>query len=151
MNKFTSAMAALAIVMSFVGCTVTTEDGEKKVDPVATGEIIGFTYLITKDELSDSDRETVENAYAIFTDVVNSDLDLSGESLNIKGMLFDKLDEEMDKPDQEARKAAIKLVITRIWSQVDAKYNIDLQIPTKQLAILKDVQQGIERGLGRGE
>jgi hypothetical protein len=150
MNKFTTAMAILAMIMFFVGCT-TTVDGEKKVDPVATGEIIGFTYLITKDELSDSDREVVEKAYAIFTDVVNSKFDLNGPSLNLKSMLFAKLDEEMDKPDQEAKKAAIKLVITRIWSQVDAKYDIDIQIPTKQLAILKDVQIGIERGLGHTE
>ena len=144
-------LVILATVFLLSGCLSTSlKDAASKIDPVDTGEIIGFTYLMTKEELSESNREAVEKAYAIFTDVVNSDVDLSGETIDLKGMLFDRLDKKMSDPEDAPKKAVIKLVISRYWNRVDAKYDIDVQIPTKQMAILKQVHLGIERGLGRG-
>lgn len=122
-----------------------------KVDPADTGEIIGFTYLLTKSELSEEDRQAVESAYAVFAQVAN--YTGSAENLDVKGLLFILIDDEMPADDESeiARKTAVKLIVNRYWSKVDGKFDLADRLPVEQLSILQQVYIGMERGLGRGD
>ena len=122
-----------------------------KIDPVDTGEIIGFTYLMTKNELSEEDRQAVESAYAVFAQIANYTGD--AEALDVKVMLFSLIDDKMPADDDSeiARKTAVKLIVNRYWNRVDVKFNLADRLPVEQLSILQQVYIGMERGLGRGD
>lgn len=139
---------SILLAMLITGCTSVDSEGNKEFDPVNTGEIIGFTYLMTKAELSESDRENVEKAYEVFTAIVTSDIDLS-VSVDLQALLYAELDKRIN--DSPETKVAIKVILSRYWDRVNTKYNVSLKLPADQLAIMKQVRLGIERGLGRGE
>lgn len=143
-----AVLAALAFTISIVGCT---PGGVKDVDidPVSTGEIVGFAYLMTKHELEEEDRQTIEKAYEIFADVAR--MTVTEDTTDLKGLLFNLIDEKMPEDDDRdiQRKVAVKIIINRYWTRVDVKYNISDLIPADQLSIIQQVYIGIERGLGR--
>jgi len=147
-------MKQLAIIcllaFTLVGCN-SIKETVKKADPTTTGEIIGFAYLLTKDELADNDRKNIEQAYAVFSEVVSRDAVEYSATVNVKEELFKALDRAMDKPEDQAKKAAIKIIVSTYWSKVNSEYSIDLKLPAEQLAILKQVHIGIERGLGKAQ
>lgn len=129
------------------GCvTQDPTSGKTKVDPVSSGEVIGYTYLLTKDQLSKQDQENIKAAYAIFSYVVNVSPDSAGK--DIKGQIFALIDEKIAKDQDPAKVAAIKLVVTIYWNKIQDKYNIEAMVPKEQLAMLHQVYIGIERGLG---
>lgn len=134
----------LSAVMLLAGCSTLGE----KVDPIATGEIIGFTYLITKDELDEEQREIVVKAYELFSEIVATEYaELNTDTL--KKELFRQLDKQFPNEEDLAKRTAIKLMANRYWNKLDAKYSISTLIPEQQLDMLKQVRLGIEQGLGR--
>lgn len=143
-------LATLLLVLSIVSCTTTNQTGERTVDPVATGQIIGLAYTLTKDKLEEGDRKNIEAAYAIFTDVANLITDQGGvDGDSIKYMLLAEVDGRIYGPDYEAKRAAVRAIINIYWDRIDAKYDIGSMLPSDQLYMLKQLQLGIEQGLGR--
>lgn len=136
---------SLIMVVFLASCT--TVDGTTKIDPVSAGEVIGFTYLLTKDELKETDRKSIELAYGIFAEIVNMPDDGVGSSDSVKALLFAVIDAKFDGKEKE--KAAVKMVVTLYWSRVDAKFKVDQMQTSEQMQVLKQVYLGIERGLGR--
>lgn len=152
MKVLLQIMIAALFAFTLTGCGLfTSEDGgDSKVDAVDTGEIIGFTYLMTKDELSQNDRENIEEAYHIFAKVANDDYNFD-EDIDFQSLLLQEIDSQMPGEENLKRRTAARIITMRYWNRVDAKYNINISVPTEQLAILQQVYIGIERGLGRGE
>jgi hypothetical protein len=140
----------ILLIALMVGCTATDPTtGKRKIDPIATGEIIGYTYLLTKDELKESDRKTIELAYAVFTEVVNEHSDIVQPNDSVKAILYAVIDAKFDDPSKEKQKAAVKAVVALYWSRVDSKFNVESMVSAEQMAVLKQVHIGIERALGR--
>ena len=129
----------IAVFSSMVlsGCTLNS------LDPIATGEVIGITYTLTKDQLNDTDRENIEAAYSVFCDLLEVEDKI--ENGNVKGILFVIVDEKID---DIAKRAAIKLVITLYWDKLQSNIDVDSMPYKDQIEVLKQVKIGIERGLG---
>lgn len=145
MKNFIMALPFTLMLMIVSSCSVLDKVEE---DPIATGEIIGFTYLLTKDELSTENREIVEKAYGLFSDIVSDEyVHMTNDTL--KNALFERLDRLYPDADDVAKRTAIKLMANRYWNKLDAKYNISSLIPDDQLDMLRQVRIGIEQGLGR--
>lgn len=133
----------LLLSLFLVGCTT---NEKVVVDPVSAGEVIGYTYLLTKDQLKEQDRQAIIIAYEVFTYVVN--LNQTSAGTDLKEEIFALLDEKFLKEEDEQKKAAIKAVVTVYWSRIQTKYNIEQMDPTEQLEVLRQVHIGIERALG---
>lgn len=127
----------ISVIFLVSGCTNTN------IDPVATGEVIGITYQLTKDQLNDGDRQTIEEAYSIFSMVLDT---YNGEQqADVKAILYLVADAKIEDP---AKRAATKLIITLYWNKLQTNINID-SLPLKdQIEVMKQVKIGIERGLG---
>lgn len=138
----------IAIVAFLVGCT-TVENGQTKVDPLATGEVIGYTYLLTKDELKDTDRQAIELAYSVFTDVIQEHGDIVKPNDNVKSLMLVVIDSKFDGPSKQKQKVAVKMIVSMYWDRLQTKYNIDSMVSSEQIAFLRQVHMGIERALGR--
>ena len=132
--------------MLLSACLVGCATNEKVVDPVSAGEVIGYTYLLTKDQLKEQDRQAIVIAYEVFTYVVN--LNQASAGTDLKEEIFALLDEKFLKEEDEQKKVAIKAVVTVYWSRIQSKYNIEQMVPTEQLEVLRQVHIGIERALG---
>jgi len=135
-NKFFMVCVITGMLL-VSGCATT------KLDPVATGEVIGITYQLTKDQLNDGDRQTIEEAYSIFSMVLDT---YNGEQqADVKTILYLVADAKIEDP---AKRAATKLIITLYWNKLQTNINID-SLPLKdQVEVMKQVKIGIERGLG---
>lgn len=133
------------LILTLAGCTNFTQTG----NPVDTGEIIGFTYLMTQQELSEGDRETIEDAYEVFVMVATANY--GDTTIDFKALLFSEIDKKFPADNEETvrQNVAAKLMVDRYWSQVDAEYGIDAMPFSDQLAVAQQVYIGIERGMGR--
>jgi hypothetical protein len=142
--KYIAAIFTGILALLGMGCS-----NLESVDPVETGEVIGFVYTMTKDELDEDHREAVEEAYAVFVEVVNN-FDENG-NIDLKQTLFNVLEEKFpgETGDNAQTKAIVKMIVNRYWDRVDEKYGITNRIPSEQIAIVRQVYIGIERGLGR--
>lgn len=143
-RKYLAMIVAGLVSVLGVGCSTL-----ESTDPVETGEVIGFVYSMTKDELDDDQREAVEEAYAIFAEVVNT-FEEDG-SIDVKQTIFKVMEEKFPgtEGDNAQTKAIVKLVVNRYWDRVDEKYGLSDRVPSEQIAIVRQVYVGIERGLGR--
>lgn len=139
MTKVMCIMFLLVVIgtMFLSGCTTI------KNDPVATGEVIGITYILTKDQLSETDRENIENAYHVFSEFLSISDQL--ENGDIKGQLYAILDLKVEDP---AKRAATKVIITLYWDKLVRDVNMESLVLHDQIEVLKQVKIGIERGLG---
>jgi hypothetical protein len=142
-------IVASILALALVGCKVGGTD--VKVDPVASGEIIGFAYTLTQDKLSTQDRKNIETAYTIFSEVANTDPNtlVQTASTGLEQVLLNAVAAKFPDPKDAAIKMATTLVIQSYWSQVDAKYALNIKPPVEQLAIMKQVYIGIQQGLGK--
>lgn len=124
-------------MMLVSGCTNTN------IDPVATGEVIGFTYQLTKDQLNDGDRKNIEEAYSILSVVLSTYND--EQQADVKSILYLVTDAKIEDP---VKRTAVKLVISLYWDKLQSNVNINSMSLHDQIEVLKQVKIGIERGLG---
>jgi hypothetical protein len=137
MIKKVCAVGVLSSVLLFTGCI------NSNLDPVATGEVIGVTYQLTKDQLNEGDRKNIEEAYSIFSTVLAT---YGGEQqADVKSILYLVADAKIEDP---SKRAAVKLVITLYWNKLQTNVNIDAMPLKDQIEVLKQVEIGIKRGLG---
>jgi len=140
-------LLACVLLSTMMGC-VTKDNltGEEHFDPLASGEVIGYTYILTKDQMSTQDLDNIKAAYSAFSYVAQLPPNMTGS--DIKVLLLETLDKEVSKTHDAKTVAAAKILVTMYWSRLQSKYNIDAMIPTEQLAMLRQVYIGIERGIG---
>ena len=136
-------LLSVVLVAVLAGCS------NLATNPVDTGEIIGFTYLMTQQELSEGDRETIEDAYEVFAKVAK--MKPEDTHIDFKIVLFNAIDKKFPVDDEETMRqnVAAKMIVRRYWSRVDTKFGIEGLPFSDQLAVAQQVYIGIERGMGR--
>lgn len=143
--KFKSLLICTIFTL-LMGCVTKDPSGNTKFDPASTGEVIGYAYILTKDQLNEQDLDNIKAAYAVFSYVVNVSPDSAGT--DIKAQIFALIDEKIAKHQDAQTVAAIKIVVNIYWNKLQSKYDIEAMTPTDQLAMLHQVYIGIERAIG---
>lgn len=137
MKKF---IGIALICASLVGCSIF----EKDVDPYTAGQIMGFTYVLTKEEMKEKDRKQLTKAYCAFEEVVTIEDPSAVAQNKIKERLFGEIDTQVE---DVAQREMVKAIVQMYWTKVDAEYKLEIAMPEKQLSILREVRNGIAQAI----
>lgn len=146
-NSFSALLLAAFIVGS--GCA--THPGDFGINPATTGNLVGFAYKITEDDLSSKEKRIAIHVYEIFSMVANASDRIIEKGITVKAAAHLALDQRFPSPDDASKKELVYKLIRVYWDRTNSKFSIAAKTAKEQLYIISQLRKGIENGLDIGE
>jgi len=138
-------IVCIMIGILLFGCA--TSPDQVGVSPLVAGQVAGFTYGVTENQLSLRKRKVIEDVYKIFSIVADGSDRIIAAGITVEKAFDNALDKQFPDPDDIIKKEVVKLVIRVYWKKANTKYAIAAKTIVQQLKIIRQMRIGIERGL----